>query len=63
METRTFLINTRVALLNAQNNQPIGYGRITGVTYDGPMRYGVTLDDKNKPEPDVTAEALRPIDE
>jgi len=63
METRTFLIKTRVALLNAHNNQPIGYGRITTVAYDGPMRYGVTLDDKNKPEPEVHAESLRPIDE
>jgi len=57
------LIKTRVALLNAHNNQPIGYGRITTVAYDGPMRYGVTLDDKNKPEPEVHAESLRPIDE
>lgn len=63
METRTFLINTRVALLNPYNNQPIGYGRVTTVAYDDPMRYGVTLDDKNKPEPEVQAEALRPIDE
>ena len=63
METRPIRLKTQVVLLDPHKHRPIGRGRVTGCSYDSPMRYGVTLVGKNKPEPDVTANELRPIDE
>jgi len=50
-------------LLDYYKKRPVGQGRVEAVTYADPMRYGVTLDGKQFPEPDVTAGELRAIDE
>jgi len=63
METRLIQLKQRVVLLDFYKKRPVGQGRVEAVTYADPMRYGVTLDGKQFPEPDVTAGELRAIDE
>ncbi len=63
LETRPFQLENRVVVIDQVKGRPLGRGRIEGVSYDVPPRYGVRFDANGKLAHNLTADLLRSADD
>ena len=59
LETRPFQLKEHVTVVDFVRGRPLGCGRIEGVSYDVPPRYGVRFDANGKLAHNLTADLLR----